>query len=172
MEAEDLMVMLEQVVTNGMPQLDAKYMALSLNAAVEGRRPSRELVSSAMRRILAMRDDPIRDYVFTSKTMAQVSVCCSGFQSVAARCSGLHPVHDCVFPSQMMVHILVAFARVPHSAIHCNTLQRTATHCNTLQQILAAFARVPRSWLDPEVTDTLCRVIINGDTISRKSARY
>ena len=67
LDAEGVMQVLEEVVTSGMGELDAKYMALALNAAVDGRRPSRELVAAAMLRIRAMRDDPIRDYVFTSK---------------------------------------------------------------------------------------------------------
>ena len=55
-----------------MASLDAKHMALALNAAVDRRRPSRSLVAAANRRILQMRDDPVRDYVFSSKTMAQL----------------------------------------------------------------------------------------------------
>ena len=66
-----------------MASLDAKHMALALNAAADRRlalnaaadrrlRPSRSLVAAANRRILQMRDDPVRDYVFSSKTMAQL----------------------------------------------------------------------------------------------------
>ena len=40
---------------------------------VDGRRPARALITNSMKRILSMRDDPVRDYVFTSKTITQAS---------------------------------------------------------------------------------------------------
>jgi hypothetical protein len=54
-----------------MPVLLPKHVALGLNAAA-GRAGSAQLFEAALRRLVAMRDDPVRDYAFSAQSVAMI----------------------------------------------------------------------------------------------------
>jgi hypothetical protein len=61
-----------------MPALSPKHIALTLNAVV-GRDCEKELLEAASKRILAMRDDPVRDYALSPQSIGMIMNACARY---------------------------------------------------------------------------------------------